>query len=174
MFVITASFQVFRGSASDAIIFSLFTALTVLSQTNKPERMMTGEPQYSRKQVLVAVSALAVLLAALPRHTVWYGLMFVALAAFVVITNWTPDSGKKERADKRVNRAKAAWITYGIALCVWELAANILGQLNNTLTEYPTISVLVDPLLDHPLGKAGFVLLWLLTGVGFMRLWRVR
>ena len=174
MFVITASFQVFRGSASDATIFLIFVSLTMLSQAHRPNRILPFEPHYTRKQILVGVATLATLMSALPRHTVVYGMLFVLLAAFVIVTNWQPDSTKKERADKRVSRARAIWISYGIALCVWELAANILGQLNDTLTEFPTISVLVDPLLDHPVGKAGFVLLWLMSGVGFMRLWRSR
>jgi len=58
-----------------------------------------------------------------------------------------------------------------VGLCLWELAANVLGQLNNTLSEYPTISVLVDPVLDSTIGQAAFVLLWLLSGMGFLRLW---
>lgn len=174
MFVITMSFQVFRGSASDAIIFALFVALAAMSQADKPARMLPAQPHYTRRQVLIGVAALGVLLAAMPRHTVWYGVLFVLIAVFVVVTSWQPDSGKKEPANQRISRAKKFWIAYGVMVCLWELAANILGQLNNTLTEFPTISVLVDPLLDNPIGKAGFVLLWLMSGVGFMRLWRVR
>lgn len=174
MFVITASFQVFRGSASDAVIFTLFIVLATISQALPESHLLKVEPRYSRKQVLIGVATLGIAMAAMPRHTVWYGLLFGTLAVFVVGTSWQPDTGKKERANRRISRAKAAWITYGVALCLWELAANILGQLNNTLTEYPTISVLVDPALDSTLGKAAFVLLWLMSGVGFMRLWRVR
>ena len=174
MFVIIVSFQVFRGSAGDALIFAIFAALTILSQHGKPEQFLPTIPKLHRKQVIIGVTTLAVLMTAIPRHTVAYGLMFVAIGAYVVATSWYTDSGKKERRNLPVARATVIWRTYGIALCVWELAANILGQLNNTLSEFPTISVLVDPLLDHPLGKAGFVLLWLMSGVGFMRLWRVR
>lgn len=174
MFVIIVSFQVFRGSAGDALIFAIFAALTILSQHGKPEQFLPTIPKVHRKQVIIGVATLAVLMTAIPRHTAAYGLMFVAIGAYVVATNWYADSGKKERRNLPVARATVIWRTYGIALCVWELAANILGQLNNTLSEFPTISVLVDPMLDHPLGKAGFVLLWLMSGVGFMRLWRVR
>ncbi len=174
MFVIIVSFQVFRGSVSDALIFAIFAALTTLSQHGRPEQFLPRIPKLHRKQVIIGVATLGILMTAIPRHTAAYGLMFLAIGGYVIATNWYPDSGKKERGNLPVARATVIWRTYGIALCVWELAANILGQLNDTLSEFPTISVLVDPLLDHPLGKAGFVLLWLMSGVGFMRLWRVR
>ena len=174
MYAIIVFFQVFRGSLADTTIFVLFAGLAVLSQHGKPEQFLPKLPRLHRKQVIIGVATLAVLMTAMPRHTVAYGLLFIAISAYVILTNWYADSGKKERRNPPVARATVIWRTYGIALCIWELSANILGQLNNTLTEFPTISVLVDPILDHPIGKAGFVLLWLMSGVGFMRLWRVR
>ena len=174
MFVIVVAFQVFRGSIADALIFGSFAGLAILSQSGRREQFLRQIPRVTRKQVLIGVAGLAVLMTALPRHSVAYGLLFLVIGCYVILTSWYADSGAKERRNLPVSRATVLWRTYGIALCLWELAANILGQLNNTLSEFPTISVLVDPLLDHPLGKAGFVLLWLMSGVGFMRLWRVR
>lgn len=174
MFVIVVAFQVFRGSIADALIFSSFAGLAILSQSGRREQFLHQIPRVTRKQVLIGVAGLAVVMTALPRHSVAYGLLFLVIGCYVILTSWYGDSGAKERRNLPVSRATVLWRTYGIALCLWELAANILGQLNNTLSEFPTISVLVDPLLDHPLGKAGFVLLWLMSGVGFMRLWRVR
>ena len=174
MFVIVVAFQVFRGSIADALIFGSFAGLAILSQSGRREQFLHQIPRVTRKQVLVGVAGLAVVMTALPRHSVAYGLLFLVIGCYVILTSWYADSGAKERRNLPVSRATVLWRTYGIALCLWELAANILGQLNNTLSEFPTISVLVDPLLDHPLGKAGFVLLWLMSGVGFMRLWRVR
>ena len=174
MFVIVVAFQVFRGSIADALIFGSFAGLAILSQSGRREQFLRQIPHVTRKQVLIGVAGLAVVMTALPRHSVAYGLLFLLIGCYVILTSWYADSGAKERRNLPVSRATVLWRTYGIALCLWELAANILGQLNNTLSEFPTISVLVDPMLDHPLGKAGFVLLWLMSGVGFMRLWRVR
>jgi len=49
--------------------------------------------------------------------------------------------------------------------------SNILGQFAGSLHLYPTISVLIDPLLDTIYGQAGFVILWLAVGIGFLRIW---
>jgi hypothetical protein len=37
---------------------------------------------------------------------------------------------------------------------------------------YPTVSVLLDPVLQNILGQGLFVALWLLAGVGLITIWR--
>ena len=171
VFVIMASFQIFRGSNTDAIIFWSFTALLVLSQFNLPRQIFIAQPKLSNNHKLSLVFALTAALVGIPRHTPLYGFVMLAIGVTAVVLNWQPDSGAKERATPRVSSAKLTWAVFGVGLCLWELAANVLGQLNNTLSEYPTISVLVDPVLDSTIGQAAFVLLWLLSGMGFLRLW---
>jgi hypothetical protein len=61
------------------------------------------------------------------------------------------------------------WILWAVSTCLWEFAANILGQLEGGKYTYPTISVLVDPMLDGPIGKAGFVVAWFLIGYGLIK-----
>jgi len=63
------------------------------------------------------------------------------------------------------------WRVLCLILCVWEFGANILGQLNNSLTSHPTISVLIDPFMDNTVGQTVFVVLWLFLGVGLLRVW---
>ncbi len=171
MFVITASFQIFRGSVGDAIIFWGFVALAVLSQLNVPERVFVVEPKLNRNRILLWVTLATAALVAIPRHTGFYGLVMIAVLICALIFNWQPDSSAKPRSDARIRRARFGWAIIGVGLCIWELAANILGQLQGTLTEYPTISVLIDPLLDQPFGQALFAVAWILSGMGFLRLW---
>ncbi|MEY3538012.1 MAG: hypothetical protein RL645_826 [Actinomycetota bacterium] len=171
MFVITASFQIFRGSQADAIIFWSFTAIAIASQLNLPRRVFTVQPRLTRNRIQLWAILLTALLVGVPRHTGLYGWVMVCLGAVAIALSWQPDSSAKPRGDRRIRRAKIGWMTIGIGLCIWELGANILGQLEGNLTEFPTISVLVDPLLDHPLGKGVFAVAWLLSGFGFMRLW---
>ena len=61
------------------------------------------------------------------------------------------------------------WIIWAVCMCLWEYAANILGQFSPVKNAFPTISVLIDPLLDNPLGKAGFVAVWLAVGYSLIR-----
>lgn len=68
--------------------------------------------------------------------------------------------------------ASKIWAAASVGILLWEFAANILGQLDKNLYSFPTISVLVDPLLDNLVGQAIFVALWLAAGIGFLRLWK--
>lgn len=171
MFVITASFQIFRGSVGDAIIFWAFTALAIMSQLNVPERIFINNPRLSRNRILLWVTLCTAALVAIPRHTAFYGLVMLAIGIAALAYNWDPDTTTKPRSDARIRRARFGWAIIGVGLCIWELAANILGQLQGNLTDFPTISVLIDPLLDNPLGQTVFVLGWILSGMGFLRLW---
>ena len=74
----------------------------------------------------------------------------------------------------RLARARLIWAILALLLTAWEFMANILGQLVNSLHIYPTISVLIDPMLDTIYGQAAFVVLWLLIGIGLLRLWERR
>jgi hypothetical protein len=58
-----------------------------------------------------------------------------------------------------------------MGMTAWEFTANILGQFAGSLHIYPTLSVLIDPLLDTKYGQAAFVILWLALGIGFLRIW---
>lgn len=171
MFVITAAFQIFRGSVGDAIIFWSFVALVLMSQFNKPERIFILQPKLNRNRILLWATLATAALVAIPRHTPFYGLVMLAIGVCAIVFNWDPDTSAKPRSDARIRRARFGWAIIGVGLCIWELAANILGQLQGNLTEFPTISVLIDPLLDYPLGQTVFVVGWILAGMGFLRLW---
>ncbi|NBX24073.1 MAG: hypothetical protein EBR52_08220, partial [Microbacteriaceae bacterium] len=60
-----------------------------------------------------------------------------------------------------------------VALCAWEATAFTLSvTLPNGLTNYPTISVLLDPIVESLPGRIVFVGLWLAGGlslIGFFR-----
>ncbi|WP_296648460.1 hypothetical protein [Rhodoluna sp.] len=45
------------------------------------------------------------------------------------------------------------WAAAVVGLLLWEFAANILRQLDHILHIFPTLSVLVDPLLDNLVGN---------------------
>jgi hypothetical protein len=85
---------------------------------------------------------------------------------------WYCDRGPKGRADERITRARMVWAAGGVGLLLWEFAANIFGQFDKSLQSFPTLSVLIDPVLDNIFGQAAFVVLWLVGGIGFLRLWK--
>lgn len=64
-----------------------------------------------------------------------------------------------------VRRSRLVWGTWAISFALIELIAYLGSKVSGDLELFPTISVLLDPVLDDPLGRATFVALWLIAGV---------
>jgi hypothetical protein len=113
-----------------------------------------------------------VALALVPRHTPLQAIIVLAILPLALRFAWYSDRGPKDKPDERMKRSRMAWAAGGVGLMLWEFAANIFGQLDGSLHSFPTISVLIDPILDNIFGQAVFVVLWLLIGVTFLKIWK--
>ena len=169
-FAITAAFQIFRGSFGDTIIFGLGGLLVAIAASPALNRNFLSREQVKLAASLPVATGIALGLTLLPRHSASHATIFIALLPLVLALVWHKDSGEKLKPTVTEKRARTLWAALCVGICIWELGANILGQLNKTLTEYPTISVLLDPGLDTTLGQGIFVMLWLAAGWGFLRL----
>jgi hypothetical protein len=58
-----------------------------------------------------------------------------------------------------------SWGLWAFVFAVIELIAFIGGFLTNDDSSFPTISIILDPVLETQLGRAVFVALWLMAGV---------
>jgi hypothetical protein len=169
-FAITAAFQVFRGSFSDTVIFGLGGALVAIAASGAVNRNFLSRHQVRLAASLPVAIGLALALSLLPRHSPIHATIFIAILPLVIALVWHRDSGEKIKPNAEEKRARSLWAALCVGICIWELGANIVGQLNNTLTEFPTLSVLIDPSLDTILGQGIFATLWLAAGWGFLRL----
>lgn len=168
-FFLTAALQIFRGAAGDTIIFVTGTLLLLSSGTFARNLDFPAAKYSKTKPMLWAVLALVILITATPRHTpIMFGI-FLALIVPVLLLAWGDHTEFKQKASPRIRRARLMWIIWAVTMCIWEYGANVFGQLTDVKNAYPTISVLVDPLLDGPIGKAGFVLVWLAVGYGLIK-----
>ncbi|MFM5905555.1 MAG: hypothetical protein ACKORF_05580 [Micrococcales bacterium] len=122
--------------------------------------------------VKYAALALAVGLTVLPRHTQTGLLLFLCLLPAAILMVWGNHRGPKGAPSERLKRSRLTWIIWAVVTCIWEFAANILGQVTKDPQGYPTISVLVDPLMDQILGQAGYVVTWLAVGYGLIKVAR--
>jgi hypothetical protein len=96
-------------------------------------------------------------------------IIYLVLAVPILLLAWGDHTEYKAKASPRIRRARLMWIIWAVSMCLWEYAANVLGQLSDGKNQFPTISVLVDPILDGPIGKAGFALAWLAVGYGLIK-----
>lgn len=172
LFVITTAFQIFRGSIVDTIIFGFGSLMVFLSAGNLLNHVHLTKPHAHKYSIYTAVFVIVVALSIVPRHSEVHAIVVLAVLPLALRFAWYSDRGPKDRADARISRAKTIWAAASVGILIWEFAANILGQLDGSLHSFPTISVLVDPLLDNLIGQAIFVILWLTAGIGFLKLWK--
>jgi hypothetical protein len=171
-FALTAGLQIFRGSVSDTIIFTLGTFLITFAGFVPKNWDLPTVKQISNLQLSIAFVLVGMLLVLFPLHSVFTTALVIVVLPAAILLAWGTHRGPKKPASKRVKRARLLWVSWAVLTCIWEFTANILGQLHNTHTAYPTISILIVPLLDTILGQAGFVAVWVLVGLSLIRIGR--
>lgn len=172
LFVTTTAFQIFRGSIVDTIIFGLGTVMVFMSAANLLNHVHLSKPHAHKYAIYTAVFVIVVALSIVPRHSEVHAIGVLAVLPLALRFAWYSDRGPKDKPDLRITLASRTWAAASVGILIWEFAANILGQLDHSLHSFPTISVLVDPLLDDLAGQAIFVVLWLAVGIGFLKLWK--
>jgi hypothetical protein len=69
-----------------------------------------------------------------------------------------------------ISRSALVWIAIAIAGCLLEVATYLLGLPSPAAkVEHPSISILLDPVLDTQVGRIGFVAVWLIVLVWLLR-----
>ena len=172
LFLTTTLFQIFRGSIVDTVIFGLGTVMVFLSAANLLNHIHLTKPHAHKYAIYTAVFVIVVALSIVPRHSEVHAIVVLAVLPLALRFAWYSDRGPKDKADARIKRARMTWAAASVGILLWEFAANIFGQFDHSLYSFPTISVLVDPLLDNLVGQAIFVILWLTVGIGFLKLWK--
>jgi hypothetical protein len=171
VFAITTGLQVFRGSSTDTIIFSLCTLAVWVSASGILGNRFGSKIKVNRAWTFWGVVVFAIALTIIDRHGYVHGVLVLALLPVVLRLVWYSDLGAKDKPDPRMARSRTLWTILCMSITAWEFMANILGQFAGSLHIYPTLSVLIDPLLDTKYGQAAFVILWLALGIGFLRIW---
>jgi len=171
VFALTTGLQVFRGSSKDTIIFSLCTLAVWVSASGVLGNRFGEKIKVNRAWTFWAVVVFAIALTITDRHSYVHGALVLALLPLVLRLVWYSDRGPKDQPDPRMSRSRILWTILCMSITAWEFMSNILGQFAGSLHIYPTLSVLIDPLLDTKYGQAAFVILWLALGIGFLRIW---
>lgn len=171
-FVINLGLQVFRASSEDTIIFAVFTLVLIFASYTKKNSAWLLKLDFP--YIVESAILFAFILAISPWHSVFLGVVFVALLFVVVALIWSRTQTERMPRTKRMKRAELIWVSLAVGLALWEFGANILGIQDDSTYNYPTISVLVDPMLDSHTGKVIFAALYVALGLGLLRLVRRR
>ena len=174
IFVGTAIFHIWRGSWQDVAIFGL-SAILILTQVFGLTKVgFKTQPKVPGWLLLLVISLSAVILYLAPRHGV---ISFTVLVAFIPIGITLllyKDQEIQAQPSTAMFRSRIIWGSWATGFALTELVAYVGSKLSGDLEQFPTISVILDPVLDTSVGRAVFVILWLLGGAYLFGVRRVR
>jgi hypothetical protein len=174
----TGLFQLFRGAPIDAAFFLVVAFLLIADAAGLLWFAGTGLP---RRGIIVATAiVLGLLLMLVPRHGAAAGIIVGAAGIGLLALAWSP-SGPPQAGRPRAARSQAArssamsrsavvWVAIAVAGCLLEVATFLLGLPSSAAkVDHPSISILLDPVLDTLPGRIGFVAVWLIVLVWLLR-----
>jgi hypothetical protein len=172
VFVFLSLFHITRGSFGDATIFVLASAILILEKAGKFSRLHTRKPNLGRGLVVALSVVVGVILFVSPRHSLLDAIVLLALLPTSLYLIWQADVGAKPKALPQVRRAKFVWFYLILAISVVEIFAFYMSIIVDNDFIYPTISVVMDAPLDNPVGRAIWIIVWVLSGISLLRIWR--
>lgn len=172
-FAVTASYAFWRGAWVDGILFALLVAMFVVDELTGGRIHLLKRPVTAPKWLILSVTgALEAFLVVTPRPS-WFGLLgMIVVGVAVLLFAWVPDPPRPGRPASATRASAVAWSILATMLCLWEALAFILSRRSLAAEqEFPTVSFLLDPFVSWPVGHIIFVCLWLLVGLGLLRVW---
>lgn len=165
--VLTSLFQFFRGSPSDGVLFGGVALVLVLDALGLVTLPTTRMPRLAVLSLAAAVLGLALVLA--PRHGLAEGIIVGGIGLGVLVLAW-PDHEGSAAPRAPLRTAGIVWAVVAVCACLVELGSFLLGAPSAAAEfEHPSISLLLDPALNIPEGRAVFTALWLVGGVALVR-----
>lgn len=170
--VYVAIFHFMRESWVDAAIFSIGSLLVIADWKKWIKWEMPERPKLSKTPALLAILLASSILFFSERGGWQDTVLLLALAPIALFMVYYRDHGPKPSSTPLMNRTRWLWLTLAIILCVSELFAYIWANAFKDDASYPTISMIVNPVLESPYGRGIFLVLWMLIGVGLIQPWR--
>lgn len=170
VFAFVTMFHLQRGSVVDAIIFGTGTLLLIADWKKLVKFHMPERPQISVQALLFVMAISSAVLFFSERNSWQDKVLLLALAPIAVVFVYYRDHGPKPSSNKVMARTKWIWVTLALVMAVSELFAYIFAEVFQDDLTYPTISILVNPILDSPYGRAIFLIVWMAIGVGLLQI----
>lgn len=169
-----AMFQAWRGASGDALVFGVLVMVLAVDRAFGERLRGVGKRwRDSATQSTLSVVLAGVILVLVPRHGPVALVVMCLLGAAMLLAAWPSRSPEATRLTAITRRTAWTWGALAGAFVLWEgLTFALSVTTSGGSPEHPTISVLLDPWLTTFSGKAIFVALWILAGVGLLAVWR--
>jgi hypothetical protein len=169
-----AAFQLWRGAVVDGLLFSGLVVMLVVDRlTGGRIVLIRRAAQAPRWVVLTTAASLGLVLAISPRHGTLDAIAITALGVLALVLAWSPTGKRPERPAAAYRRSAITWSLLGVVFCLWEAGAYI-ASVSGGGDSFPTVSVLLEPFLEWPLGRLLFTAAWLIGGLSLLRVWHRR
>ncbi len=166
-FFIGTIFQFWRGSQIDTLVFAGITSLLLVGSQEIFELPNLRATNLATSLGILLLCALIFTIVGI--HSVLSAIFYLALIPIVLMNMWRSDSITEAESTPAIRRSSMIWFTIGVVTCLAELGNYFAADATHNDKVYPTITVLIDPLVAHNEGKFIFVLLWAVIGAGLFR-----
>ena len=174
VFVFIVAFHLNRGSIGDAVIFGIGSLLLIADWKHWIPWHMPERPKV-HGWVIALVLGVSFLILLTTERNGWQDIvLLLTLAPIALVMVYYRDHGPKPSATRVMARTKWIWMTLALSMAVAELFAYIFATVYRDDRSFPTVSVLVNPVLESPIGRSVFLVLWMLIGVGLLQVRRGR
>ena len=158
IFAIAGIFQFYRGAPLDGVIFYL--AIALMATTNTARFIPFGRASNRNLKWLYLI--VVGLLTSFRVHTEPALISILLLVPIILLRK--SDAQLNGVATLPMLRSVGVWAAFGVAVAFYEMLNFIVGDITDRPYHYPTISMLFDPMLHSPIGRAIFVICWGLIG----------
>jgi hypothetical protein len=170
--IYVAIFHLMRGSYGDAVIFGVGSLILIADWKHWIKWSMPERPRFRSWTILLVIAISSSVLFFSERGGWQDVVLLLTLAPVALTLVYYRDHGPKPSSTRLMNRTRWLWLTLAVVMCVSELFAYIWANVFKDDKTYPTISIIVNPVLESPYGRGVFLVLWMLIGVGLLQLRR--
>lgn len=156
-----------RGAPIDGIFFLAVAGILIFGELGWLSLGRITVPKTS--VLLVGACILGVLMVLAPRHGIIEGIIVSAIGLTVLLLSWQNHQSRSSEA-RAIKSAKILWAVVALMVCVIEVTSFLMGLPSaDAMFAHPSISLLLDPMLDTPEGRIVFTALWLAIGIGLLK-----
>lgn len=169
LFAFVGMFQLLRGATFDAIYFFGIVLILIIDGWKIFPYELPTRPRIPLLLAVAFSASFGALLLLTPQGSaievaLMIGVLFVLLGVV-----WYKDSGPMPKASLALLRSKWLWIGCGISINLWELFSYLAGDLTGDNNLFPTISIIMTPVVSDPLGRFLAIAVWLMVGLLLIR-----
>lgn len=164
----TAIWHFSRGAYGDALVFGAGTALLEFDHRGI-HKLLPARVAISKSVLTILVLISWVTLTISVRYGLIDMVTLYVLGGLAFISAWHPDYGKRNTHNVSSRRAAMYWSVLALIVCSIELISYIFASMTKDDFLYPTLTVLLDPSLDHLVGRGIFTAVWLAIGLRLIR-----